>query len=123
MRFQTMTSPHVLLDTSVGQVMRRTGGKADPKRTRELLLELLCPGPCRLGEVVSATRQQPLGQRVLDVRFAQDAHVGLYAETVGAQLDLRRALLAGNIQYVRILGEVIRRLQQQRGFTDARITA
>ena len=30
-----------LLGWFVGQVMRRTGGKADPKRTRELLLELL----------------------------------------------------------------------------------
>jgi len=30
-----------LLGWFVGQVMRRTGGKADPKRTRELLLEML----------------------------------------------------------------------------------
>ncbi len=30
-----------LLGWFLGQVMRRTGGKADPKRTRELLLELL----------------------------------------------------------------------------------
>ncbi|HAE85050.1 MAG TPA: Asp-tRNA(Asn)/Glu-tRNA(Gln) amidotransferase GatCAB subunit B [Anaerolineaceae bacterium] len=30
-----------LLGWFVGQVMRRTGGKADPKRTRELLLEIL----------------------------------------------------------------------------------
>jgi len=30
-----------LLGWFVGQVMRATGGKADPKRTREILLELL----------------------------------------------------------------------------------
>ena len=30
-----------LLGWFVGQVMRATGGKADPKRTREILLDLL----------------------------------------------------------------------------------
>ncbi|MPN31417.1 hypothetical protein SDC9_178891 [bioreactor metagenome] len=70
-----------------------------------------------------AARVGRLVHDLIQIGLAEDVDVVFHAEAIRAQLDLGRALLSGDIQNGALAGKRVRRLQEKRRFSDARITA